>query len=151
MIDIDFQKFKNVDEAKQYVAALDRDFRNGSGQAGFLLHMILSEYNAFLESEMMNAIGCSEERSLSYCVESFDLLKVEADAGSGQSMHFLAKYYETGVPPVDKDFDAFKFWTDKAAAVGFTVVQDLLAIYADPKSKFYDQNKAELIRASVTH
>lgn len=144
-----FEKFRTVEGAREYILELEGQFSGGSGWAGFWLFNIYSEDNAFLSEECKAAIGLSNERALSYCAKAFSLLKAEAERGDGESAHLLAKYYEWGLPPISRDRDIFKYWTDKAADAGFVVLQDLLAIYADPKSKFYDAKRAVELRALV--
>jgi TPR repeat protein len=146
---IEFDQFKDADMANHYLARLNQDFENGIGGAGFLLYMIYSQDNAFLSNEMKIAIGCSDQRAGFYGVKSFDLLQKEAECAKGSSMHLIAKYYELGIPPATRDFDSFKVWTDRAAENGFPVVEDLLLIYGDPKSKYYNEDKARQIRELI--
>ncbi len=64
-------------------------------------------------------------------------------------MHLIAMYFQTGTPPVSKDMHLFKMWTDKAADAGCVVLDNLLAIYGNSKSEFYDPDKVRELRKRV--
>ena len=104
--------------------------------------LFFSEGNALMSDEVKSAICVSDTMALDYFIRSYELLKKEAQAGNGESMHLIAMYYATGLPPVGRDKDQVKMWTDKAASAGYVVLDDLLAIYGDKKSAFYDPVKA---------
>ena len=130
------------EKARRSLEILKQEFSAGSGKAGYTLHILYSE-GVNLPEEIKAVIGVSDLVAIEYYVKAFDLLMKEAEVGDGESMHLGAMYYQGGPPPGRNDKDLFKFWTDKAVEAGYLVLDDLLAIYWDPKSKFFDPKKAK--------
>ena len=140
--------FENLEDVKKHIEFHEQKYRDGCGKSGYALAFMYAEGNQ-LKEEIKSAIGVSDKLALSYFVRSFSLLEREAEAGDGESMHLIAMYYQTGTPPVSPDQDLFKHWTDRSAAAGYAVLDDLLAIYGDPKSKHYSLEKAVGLRKLI--
>jgi TPR repeat protein len=141
------QDYKNFESARKQIARLEKAFQKGDGKAGYNLATIYSPSCCFVPEEVQQKIGASEERSLEYMTKSFGLLKREAKRGDAESMHLVALYYQCGTPPVSEDRDLCLEWNEKAFAAGCVIAaDDLLAYYGNPKSVYYDEQKASGLR-----
>src|SRR5262249_12222273 len=79
--------FKTVEKAMSAIRALESEFSDGNGLAGYLLSIVYSEGNTFETDEVRKAIGTSDLKALDYMTRSFPLLKKSAEAGDAESMH----------------------------------------------------------------
>ena len=80
MNQIDPNKFRTADSAKNHISLLDREYQNGSGLAGYSLALIFSEGNALMSDEVKSAICVSDTMALDYFIRSYELLKKEAQS-----------------------------------------------------------------------
>jgi hypothetical protein len=146
----DFKAFVTLESANSCIELLKQEFEHGCGKAGYALALIFSRENTFIPGEIKRAIGVSDEKALAYQTESFGLLKQSAENGDGESMHLVASYYQCGMPPAARDHHLFGVWTEKAFRAGYVgALDNLVAIYADPKSEFHCAEKAEQLRRQL--
>lgn len=140
------EEFATFEKARNVIDGLDHQFQNGNGKAGYMLSVLHSEGNTLVPQPIRDALGLSDKKAMDYTIKSYHLLRNEAELGDGESMHLLAQYYQTGMPPVSQDRDLFKLWTDRAAEAGYVCLENLLAIYGSRTSEFYDPEKARRLR-----
>jgi hypothetical protein len=107
----EFQDLASVDELISY---LERQFKLGSGKAGFCLGQILAEGLMLGPAEVRDAMAARAADGLHYLKRSFELLHAEALAGDGEAMHCLALYYQGALPPLKTSFHPmFHFWVSQ--------------------------------------
>lgn len=147
---LNFNDFKTLEKAQKCVAALESEFQMGNGKAGYQLSIIYSEGNTFIPQEVYTAIGGSDKKALDYLTKSFSRLVKGAETGDGECMHLIAMYYQDGVAVVSRDKLQFKLWTEKAVNAGYEgALEDLMGIYGNPKSEFYNEEKAHELRKRI--
>jgi len=147
VITLDHNNFTTVEKAKQSIGLLEQEFRKGNGVAGFMLAVVYSEGATFMPDEVKAAIDASDTKALEYQTRSFPLLLRKAEEGDGECMHVLSMYYQAGMPPVKPDRHLFKVWSERAFEAGYHLaVDNLLAIYGNPSSEFYEPAKALELR-----
>ena len=143
MKELNTENFETVETAFRSIEQLEQRFKTGDAFAGYTLSFVYSEGSTFMPTEVKKAIGVSDEKSRNYMKDSFPLLKREAVRGNAEAMYLIGSYYQTGIPPVQRDKQLFKIWTQKAFDAGYLgAVDNLVAIYSDQKSEFYNPEYA---------
>ena len=100
--------------ALKYVSYLERQLALGSGKAGFILHILAGGGLVVGSPEARNYLSQSELNEVEILEQSFPLLHDEALKGDGQAMHFLAHYYQSGLPPLAKSvISMYWYWVGK--------------------------------------
>jgi TPR repeat protein len=108
-----------LNDVKRVIEKFEEAIRYGKGDAGFMLGSLFSPENEILSNAVKVGIGASHEKSRSYFEEAFSVLMREALAGNGRSMHMIAVYYQSGLPPVSYDIAQYEHWKNKALNAGY--------------------------------
>jgi TPR repeat protein len=144
MEELNTKNYETADIAFQSINRLEQRFKLGDPFAGYALAFVYSEGSTFVPSDVKKAIVVSEEKSLIYMRDSFPLLEKEAAKGNAEAMYLIGSYYQTGTAPVQRNKEFFRSWNQKAFDAGYLgAVDNLLAIYGDRKSEFYNPEYAE--------
>lgn len=106
-------------DVNRVVAKFEAAFRQGQGDAGLILGFLYSPDNVVLSDKVKLEIGATHERSISYFQAAHPVLMREALAGNGRSMHLIAIYYQSGLPPVSHDPAQYEYWKNKAIEAGY--------------------------------
>ncbi len=124
---LDFQDFEglfklnatsSIKEVLQVTAKFEEAFGSGEGDAGFALGYFYHPESELSES-VKSQIGASHEKSDNYFRQAYALFTQDALTGNGRSMHFLANYYQSGLPPVSCDIVQYEYWIKKARKAGY--------------------------------
>jgi hypothetical protein len=117
---LDFSRLERLSDANEMVAYFERQFELGSGKAGYFLTMLLGEGLVVGSPEVRAHLATRASDQMRYLIGAFSLLHEEALNGNGEAMHFLAHYYQSGMPPLKMAMhDMFEFWMRRARAAGF--------------------------------
>lgn len=108
-----------VEDVRKALAKIEEEFRQGQGDAGFILGFLYSPDNAALSDKVKLEIGASHAKSIKYFEAAHPMVMREALAGSGRSMHLIALYYQNGFPPVAQDTSQYESWKNKALKAGY--------------------------------
>jgi TPR repeat protein len=101
------------------VTNLEAVFRQGQGEAGFILGFLHSPDNVILSDKVKLEIGATQEKAIGYFQAAYPVLTREALTGNGKSMHLIALYYQIGLPPVSHDQTQYEHWKNKAIEAGY--------------------------------
>jgi len=101
------------------VVKFEKAFRRGQGDAGFILGCLFNPDNMMLSDTVKQEIGATHEKSRTYFKAAHSILMHEALAGNGRSMHMIAVYYQSGLPPVSYDSEQYEYWKNKALNAGY--------------------------------
>lgn len=108
----------SLEEARSALSELRERFAAGSGVAGHYLSMIYCPGGIIVESKDVAAFLSqfeSEAECLMLLGQSFPLMLIEADRGSIRAMNFLSIHYQTGLPPVERDMEAMRYWDERCS------------------------------------
>jgi TPR repeat protein len=134
---------KTEQEFVEATVRLKKLFEDGDARAGYALTVYLDPDNEAIPPGWRQRSGASASECRRVCVETFRLLQEAANKGDGESMHLVAQFYQTGMPPVPRDMESFRDWCERAVAAGYTfAANDLYSLYSDPQSKFFAPDKA---------
>lgn len=109
----------SLGDVTKVIERFDEAFRHGDGDAGFILGHLFSPYNVILSDTVKAAIGTGHEKSTDYFKNAYPMLMQEALAGNGRSMHLIAIYHQSGLPPVSHNLAQYEHWKNKAIEAGY--------------------------------
>ena len=109
----------SLGDVTKVIERFEEAFRHGNGDAGFILGHLFSPYNVILSDTVKAAIVTSHEKSKDYFKNAYPMLMREALTGNGRSMHLIAIYYQSGLPPVSHDPTQYEHWKNKALNAGY--------------------------------
>ncbi len=117
---LDDRHLERLTDANEMIAYFERQFELGSGKAGYHLSLLLGE-GLVVGSPAVRAHLASRTSDQMRClIGAFSLLHEEALNGDGEAMHFIAHYYQSGLPPLKMAVrNMFEFWVRRARAAGF--------------------------------
>ena len=106
--------------AQKYVSRLERELASGNGKAGFVLHHLLGKGFLGGSEEARNYLRQLALDETEILERSFALLHEQAINGDGEAMHFIALYFQSGLPPLTKPVASmFQYWVRKAQATNY--------------------------------
>ncbi len=107
-----------LEEVLRVRAKFEEAFEQGQGDAGYLLGSLYDSDSAFTD-QVKAELGASREKAIDYLKRAYSVLMRQAQAGDGRAMHFIAGYYQSGIPPVTYDIAQYEFWIKKAREAGY--------------------------------
>lgn len=115
-----FDPFRRTEKLmeEQYIRAaidtLTKEFSQGNGKSAYMLALLNNVREDLMPLDLQRKFGFSEEISLSWYRKAFPLLISQAEELDTEAMHFVAIYYQCGIPPVAANTKLMETWTLRA-------------------------------------
>ncbi|MGE0407560.1 MAG: hypothetical protein AB7O65_14795 [Candidatus Korobacteraceae bacterium] len=102
-----------VEETTIAVTKLRELLAEGSGLAGYCLATLVCPGLVLGSEEVRSYLLQFSDECEALYRQAFPLLLADADRGSILAMNFLSIYYQTGLPPVQRDTEAMQYWDER--------------------------------------
>lgn len=110
--------FASVESARQTIQRLEELFVAGDGPSGYFLSVIFGGM-IVKNAEVEKYLTQFRHLELQHAEAAFPLILRDAEAGDAYSMHLVAIYYQTGLPPAPRNTPLSEQWRQKAIRSGF--------------------------------
>ncbi len=108
-----------LEDVLKVTARFEKAFEHGQGDAGYLLGFFFYNPDSPFSDRVKAELEASREKAIDYLKRAYSVLMHQALAGDGRSMHFIAGYYQSGLPPVSLDITQYELWIKKAREAGY--------------------------------
>jgi hypothetical protein len=108
-----------LEEVLRVRTKFEEAFEQGQGDAGYLLGSFVYAPDSPFSDRVKAELGASHEKAIDYLKRAYSVLMRQALVGDGRAMHFIAGYYQSGIPPVSCDVAQYELWIRKSREAGY--------------------------------